>query len=170
MAELVTLEGLRGWRNRHFCQKVVATNGCFDLLHVGHLRYLQEAARHGDQLIVGLNSDESVRQLKGSQRPLIGEDDRAELLMGLRCVSAVCVFGDTNAAEFLRHCKPDVYIKGSDYSLKTLHDEERVVVEKLGAEVQFVATVEGYSTTKLCHTINSLNKHLSSSAEYAREE
>lgn len=155
MPELLTMATLRGWRTRHYCQRVVATNGCFDLLHVGHLRYLEQAARFGDLLVVGVNSDESVRTLKGSTRPIIPEADRAELLVGLRCVAAVCVFPQERATQFLEALLPDVYCKGGDYSLETLHPAERAVLERRETPCEFVPLVEGVSTSLLVSSLRS---------------
>src|ERR1700689_1624228 len=103
---------------------VVATNGCFDLLHVGHLRYLTEARERGDFLWVGLNGDASVRDLKGPNRPLVGEADRAELLAAWRVVDAVTIFPEVRATSFLAAVQPDVYVKGGDYTADSLNAEE----------------------------------------------
>lgn len=148
MPELVTMEGLHGWRARHNYETVVATNGCFDVLHVGHLACLEQARRYGDKLIVGINDDAGVVALKGETRPINPAPDRAEMLLGLRCVDAVCVFPGTKADEFLHQCRPNVYVKGGDYDLETLDSAERAVLEQCGAEVFFVEAVQGKSTTQ----------------------
>lgn len=129
-------------------KKVVATNGCFDLLHVGHVRYLEAARKHGDVLVVGLNDDESVRQLKGVGRPLNHAADRAEVLAALECVHIVTIFPEMRATRFIQLAQPDIYVKGGDYSLKSLDAEERALLEKIGAKIELVPFVEGYSTSQ----------------------
>jgi glycerol-3-phosphate cytidylyltransferase len=130
-------------------RKVVATNGCFDLLHTGHLRYLTAARAFGDFLWVGLNGDASVGVLKGPGRPLVPEADRAELLAAWRGVDAVTIFPDVRATEFLRAVAPDVYVKGGDYTAESLNAEEAAVLKECGARIEIVALVPGRSTTKL---------------------
>ena len=126
---------------------VLLTNGCFDILHIGHLRYLQQARAQGDLLIVGVNDDASVQRLKGPTRPLVGHDDRAELLAGLACVDAVVVFPEATAEPLLEAVHPSIYVKGGDYSVETL--PERQTVERLGIRPVFVDLVAGRSTTNL---------------------
>src|SRR6266480_3099441 len=106
-------------------KKLVATNGCFDLLHVGHVRYLQAARALGDFLAIGLNSDRSVRELKGSGRPITKESDRAEVLAALQCVDLVTIFPQIRATRFIAAVRPAIYVKGSDYRSETLDEEER---------------------------------------------
>lgn len=128
-------------------KRVVATNGCFDILHVGHVRYLEEARKLGDILIVGINSDESVKKLKGNNRPINNETDRAEVLAGLRCVDYVTIFGEPTADEFLKATKPNVYAKGGDYTPESL--PETPVVTALGAKIVILNLIPGKSTTAL---------------------
>ena len=128
---------------------MVFTNGCFDLLHVGHVRYLQGARRLGDALAVGLNADASVRALKGAGRPLNHEADRAEVLAALACVDFVVVFAEPRATRLLAEVRPHVYVKGGDYRLETLHPEERAMLEWAGSRIEFVPMVPGRSTTSL---------------------
>ena len=130
-------------------RKVVATNGCFDLLHVGHLRYLTEARALGDFLWVGLNGDVSVRELKGPGRPLMPEPDRAELLAAWRMVDAVTIFPNVRATAFLRAVQPDVYAKGGDYTVASLNAEEARALRECGARIEIVPLVPGKSTTDL---------------------
>src|SRR6478672_7684619 len=108
-------------------KKIVATNGCFDLLHVGHVRYLQAARAFGDVLAVGLNGDHSVRELKGTGRPLRSANDRAEILAALQCVDLVTIFPQIRATQFLAAVRPAVYVKGADYTPDTLNEEERSI-------------------------------------------
>jgi glycerol-3-phosphate cytidylyltransferase len=130
-------------------RRVVATNGCFDLLHVGHLRYLTEARALGDFLWVGLNGDASVHELKGPGRPLVPEADRAELLAAWRVVDAVTIFPEVRATAFLRAVEPDIYVKGGDYTPDSLNAEEAAALKACGARIEIVRLVPGRSTTKL---------------------
>lgn len=132
---------------------VVFTNGCFDVLHAGHVRYLVKARAMGDFLVIGLNSDASVRRLKGNGRPINTEDDRAEVLDALRAVDAVTIFGEPTAEALIALLRPDVYVKGGDYTLETL-PEAKIVME-YGGRVEFVPLVEGRSTTNVIERIRS---------------
>ena len=131
--------------------KIVFTNGCFDILHAGHVRYLTAAKTFGDVLIVGLNSDESVRRLKGASRPINSQLDRAEVLLGLKAVDHVIIFGEQTAEALIAEVKPNVYVKGGDYTLDTL--PEAKVVQKFGGRVEFVNLVAGRSTTNIVEKI-----------------
>lgn len=128
-------------------RRLVFTNGCFDVLHAGHVRYLEGARQLGDALVVGLNGDESVRILKGENRPINGQDDRAEVLAGLRSVDAVVIFPEVRATALIEKLRPDVYVKGGDYTVASLNPEERAVLESIGCEIGFVPLVPGRSTT-----------------------
>ena len=132
---------------RREAKNVVFTNGCFDILHAGHVRYLIAAKALGDVLIVGLNSDESVRKLKGEGRPVNPAADRAEILAGLRAVDHVIVFGEATAEELVRQLKPDIYVKGGDYSLDSL--PEAKIVAGYGGRTILVPMVEGRSTSNV---------------------
>jgi len=134
-------------------KKLVATNGCFDLLHLGHVRYLQAARALGDFLAVGLNRDHSVRELKGSGRPITTESDRAELVAALQCVDLVTVFPQIRATQFIAAVRPAIYVKGSDYTSETLNEEERAVLKEIGAEIRLVPFETGYSTSRLIEQI-----------------
>jgi D-glycero-beta-D-manno-heptose 1-phosphate adenylyltransferase len=130
-------------------RKLVVTNGCFDLLHLGHVTYLEAARALGQALLVGVNSDESVRALKGPGRPINSESDRAAVLAALQSVDAVCVFTDRDALRFLGAVQPDLYAKGGDYTVDTINQDERRLVEKLGGKVVVLAGVPGKSTSAL---------------------
>jgi len=134
-------------------KKLVVTNGCFDLLHVGHVRYLQAARALGDLLAVGLNGDRSVRELKGNGRPITAESDRAEVLAALQCVDLVTIFPQTRATQFIAAIKPAIYVKGGDYSSETLDKEERAVLKEIGAEIRIIPFEAGYSTSRLLEQI-----------------
>ena len=130
---------------------VVTTNGCFDVLHLGHLRYLQAARQLGDLLVVAVNSDSSVRQLKGESRPLVPEEERAEMLAGLECVDYVVIFPEETPISLLSELKPNIHVKGGDYKLEQLI--ERDVVEANGGKVIVGLNVPGKSTTNLIEVI-----------------
>lgn len=149
--KLLTRETLPAWRDalRRHGRRLVVTNGCFDLLHVGHATYLEAARRLGDALLVGVNGDASVRALKGPARPVNPEADRAQLVAALASADAVCVFPEESAAEFLRLAQPDVWAKGGDYTLESLNPIERRVVEAAGGRIEFIPFVPGKSTTGL---------------------
>jgi rfaE bifunctional protein nucleotidyltransferase chain/domain len=132
-------------------QRIVFTNGCFDLLHVGHLRYLQQARAQGDLLVVGLNSDLGVRRLKGPTRPIVPEDERAELLAGLACVDYVTLFDEPLPNETIRALRPDIHVKGGDYRVEDL--PEAAIVREGGGEVVIMPLVEGRSTTDIVKKI-----------------
>lgn len=132
-------------------KKIVFTNGCFDIIHAGHVRYLTTAKNFGDELIVGLNTDESVRRLKGDSRPINSQDDRAEVLLGLKAVDHVIFFGEQTAENLIAEVKPDVYVKGGDYTLETL--PEAKIVHGCGGRVEFVNLVAGRSTTNVVKKI-----------------
>ncbi|MBR1553566.1 MAG: D-glycero-beta-D-manno-heptose 1-phosphate adenylyltransferase [Schwartzia sp.] len=130
---------------------IVFTNGCFDILHAGHVRYLTAAVEFGDFLVIGLNSDASVRRLKGEGRPVVSEADRAEVLDALRAVDIVTIFDEPTAEELIRLVRPDIYVKGGDYSLDTLPEAE--IVQAAGGRVEFIPLVEGRSTTNVIERI-----------------
>jgi rfaE bifunctional protein nucleotidyltransferase chain/domain len=134
-------------------KKIVATNGCFDLLHVGHVRYLQAARALGDLLIVGLNGDRSVYELKGAGRPITTQSDRAEILAALESVDLVTVFPEIRATKFLTTVRPAVYVKGGDYTSETLDQEERVILKEIGAAIRLIPFETGYSTSGLIEQI-----------------
>ena len=130
-----------------------ATNGCFDILHVGHVRYLQKTKALADYSIVMLNSDKSVKMIKGEDRPINNEQDRAELLSALSCVDYVVLFEEKSPAKLLGDIKPDIYTKGADYTLETL--PEREVILENNIKVEFIDFVQGKSTTNVINKINS---------------
>lgn len=137
-------------------KRLVVTNGCFDLLHAGHVSYLEKARALGDSLLIGLNGDESVGQLKGPGRPVNTEQDRAVVLAALESVSAVCIFAERSANRFLGLAQPDIYVKGGDYTVETIPQDERRTVEQAGGKIVFLPFVPGRSTTALLKTIAAL--------------
>ena len=156
--KFVPYEELASWREkvRQTGRKLVVTHGCFDLLHVGHVTYLESARDQGDLLLVGVNGDEAVRTLKGEGRPINKEEDRAAVIAALESVSQVCVVPDVKASEFQSRSKPDVWVKGGDYTLETLVQEERQIVEKSGGKIVLISFVPGKSTTNLVQKITRL--------------
>jgi len=128
-------------------RRVVFANGCFDTLHVGHIRYLEGARREGDTLVVGVNADPSVCNLKGPGRPILDENARAHLVAALRCVDYVVLFGEPNVEALLEEMRPDVHAKGTDYTIETV--PERAVAKGLGIRVAIVGDPKGHSTKEL---------------------
>ena len=156
--KLIAWDKLPDWRKQFRAggKKLVVTNGCFDLLHLGHVTYLENARNFGDALLLGVNGDAAVRGLKGPGRPVNSETDRAAVLAALESVSGVCVFTDTAATKFLAAAQPDIYVKGGDYTLETLNREERRAVESAGGQIVLVPFVPGKSTTSLLEKIARL--------------
>lgn len=134
-------------------KKLVFTNGCFDILHAGHVRYLNEARALGDALVLGLNSDESVRVLKGEGRPIVPEDERAEVLAALACIDFIFVFDDLTPQRVIDAIVPDILVKGADWGISEIVGRE--TVEKAGGSVRNIPLVEGTSTTNIIHKILS---------------
>ena len=130
----------------HAGKTVVTTNGCFDILHAGHVRYLEKTKSFGDFLIVLLNSDKSVKSIKGQSRPINNENDRAEILSALRCVDYVVLFDEDSPRDLLDEMKPDVYTKGADYTMETLPEAD--IMKKNGTRVEFIEFLQDRSTTK----------------------
>ena len=151
------LADVAAWRDEQLNEgkRVVLTNGCFDLLHAGHVRYLKEARALSDALVVALNSDASVKKLKGEGRPVHTEADRAEILCALEAVDRVVVFEDERATHVIEELRPQVYAKGGDYTVESLNGDERDALEKVGAEICILSLVPGRSTSQ---TLRDLGK------------
>jgi D-glycero-beta-D-manno-heptose 1-phosphate adenylyltransferase len=132
-------------------RKIMFTNGCFDIIHAGHVRYLQAARQLGDVLIVGLNSDNSVSLLKGPTRPINNQEDRAEVLAALSAVDYVIIFGEQTAEKLIRVIKPDIYVKGGDYVVANLPEAE--LIDKLGGEIVLIPEVQGRSSSNIINKI-----------------
>lgn len=132
---------------------LVTTNGCFDIIHAGHVQYLSEAARLGDILAVGVNCDEAVQMLKGKGRPLVGEQDRLAIVASLRVVDFAFIFRENDPQAFLEILRPDIHVKGGDYSENII---EKATVEKHGGEIRIVPFIKGHSTTSLINKIRSV--------------
>jgi rfaE bifunctional protein nucleotidyltransferase chain/domain len=155
----VTAEEARAIANemRERGRKLVFTNGCFDLLHVGHVRYLAAARALGDALLVAINGDESVRTLKGDGRPVNREADRAEVIAALESVDHVVIFQEVRATALLERIRPAIYVKGGDYSAESLHAEERSALERMGTEIRIVPFEAGHSTSRLLEKMKKLD-------------
>jgi rfaE bifunctional protein nucleotidyltransferase chain/domain len=157
-SKIIAWNKLTEWRKnfRATGKKLVVTNGCFDILHLGHVTYLETARNFGDALLVGINSDEATRQLKGADRPVNSENDRAAVLAALESINGVCIFSDATATKFLTVAQPDIYVKGGDYNLDTLNQDERHAVDSAGGKIVIVPFVPGKSTTSLLEKISRL--------------
>ena len=133
-------------------KKIVLANGCFDLFHVGHIRYLQGAKDLGDILIVGINSDEQVRKLKGNNRPFMPENERAEIIDALACVDYVTVFTEPTVTELIRAVRPDFHAKGTDYTVETVPEKD--IVAEYGGQVAIVGDPKDHSSTDLLKKVS----------------
>jgi rfaE bifunctional protein nucleotidyltransferase chain/domain len=158
MGEVVTrdrlAEAVRALRDEG--RSIAFANGCFDILHVGHVRYLQAAAQEADILIVALNDDDSVRRLKGAGRPILPASDRAELVAALRCVDVVVVFSETTVGPLLEHLRPDVHCKGTDYTVDSV--PERDIVKAYGGRTAIVGDPKDHSTRELLARISGAER------------
>ena len=134
---------------------LVLTNGCFDLLHAGHIYALEQAARYGDVLWVGINSDASVKRLKGAKRPIYPQEERLYLLNALECVQGIFIFDGSDLSQEMQLIKPDVYVKSGDYSLEKLNPKERSILESCSTRIVFTPFLSGKSTT---HTVEVLSQ------------
>jgi rfaE bifunctional protein nucleotidyltransferase chain/domain len=157
-AKIVTAEEARAIaiEMRERGRKLVFTNGCFDLLHLGHVRYLEAARALGDALLVAINGDESVRGLKGEGRPLNRESDRAEIVAALACVDHVVIFPERRATALLGKVRPAIYVKGGDYSADSLDAEERGALERIGTSIRILPFEAGHSTSSLLEKMKTL--------------
>ncbi len=153
MYKRLKIDELKKLRQQNKDRKIVFTNGCFDLLHIGHIRYLKEAASLGDILVVGVNSDASVRRLKGTGRPINVQEERLELLAAMEFVDYLVLFEEDTPLKLIENCEPDVLVKGGDYEMDDVVGKE--IVEKRGGEVKILSFVEGKSTTGLIKKIIS---------------
>ena len=153
--KILDAKTLPAWREalRIEGRTLAATNGCFDILHAGHVNYLQAARNVADALVVGLNSDRSTAELKGSDRPIHTEADRAAVLAALESVNAVFIFDDLRATNFLQIVKPDIYVKGGDYTVDQLPAEERAIIEAQGGRITVLGHLPGKSSTEIARRI-----------------
>ena len=149
--KILTSASLAAWRQnlRRTGRQLVVTNGCFDILHLGHVTYLQQARDQGDALLVGVTGDAGVRALKGPGRPLNNEYDRAAVLAALESVDGVMVFHEDDARVFVQTVQPDIYVKGGDYTVDTINQDERRLLDSMGVKIVILGGVPGKSTTAL---------------------
>ena len=155
MVVLLNKEDIAAWRKLWDSATIVAASGCFDFIHPGHVKLLQSAKNLGDTLIVGINSDASIKYLKGPKRPIYPVDDRILMLGSLRCVDAITVFDDYKATNFLKAVKPDIWVKGGDWTLNTIDKEELAAVESNGGKLQFVDTGISWHTTSILEALKT---------------
>jgi D-beta-D-heptose 7-phosphate kinase/D-beta-D-heptose 1-phosphate adenosyltransferase len=153
--KILPFEKLKEWRNSLIGEKIVVTNGCFDIVHLGHIHYLRKAKDMGTLLLVGLNSDKSVKLLKGKNRPINNEVDRCLFLLAFDFVDFTCVFPDKTATDFLDLSRPEVYIKGGDYSESNIINSEKEVLIRHKSKIVFTDYVENKSTSNIISVINS---------------
>lgn len=156
--KILTDANVASWRDalRNAGKKLVVTNGCFDILHLGHVTYLQHAKEQGDALLVGVTGDNNVQKLKGPNRPVNNEQDRAAVLAALESVDGVYVFPELDARNFLEKVHPDIYVKGGDYTIDTINQDERRLLEKMGVKIVLLPVVPGKSTTSILEKISKL--------------
>ena len=150
--KIMTLDEAVKWR-QSFEGNLVVTNGVYDLLHPGHVEYLSGARNLGDGLLICCNGDASVKAIKGPKRPIVDEQNRAYMLASLSCVDAVVLFQEPEALNSLVTIKPDTYVKGGDYTIDTINQNERKALEKLGTEIKFIPFKDGFSTTMMIDRI-----------------
>jgi rfaE bifunctional protein nucleotidyltransferase chain/domain len=153
MSKILPESAAANLRERYAPEQIVFTNGCFDILHVGHVRYLEAAKELGGRLVIGLNSDQSVQGLKGAGRPINNEADRAEVLAALAAVDHVIIFNEPRVTALLKKLRPHIYAKGGDYTIDSLNPEELASLREVGAQIKLLPLVPGKSTTALLRTI-----------------
>ena len=153
--KIMSLKKASAWRTKlqRSGKKLVITNGCFDLLHRGHAEYLAKSRQCGDALLIAINSDESVRAIKGESRPIVCEDDRAYLLSSLIYVDAVVIFNTPRCTGLFLALKPDIYVKGGDYNIDNIDKEEKEELLSVGAKIKFIKFIPGLSTTEILKKI-----------------
>jgi rfaE bifunctional protein nucleotidyltransferase chain/domain len=159
--KIIPYADVEKWRNRLEAQSrpLVVTNGVFDILHLGHVLFLEAAKSRGAVLLVGITGDEGARALKGEGRPLVSQSERAAMVAALQSVSWVSIFPEIDACEFLKVARPDIYVKGGDYSLETMNRKERVILAEMGAKIEVLTHIQGRSTTGLIERIVVAHHH-----------
>ncbi|MEO0453197.1 MAG: adenylyltransferase/cytidyltransferase family protein [Verrucomicrobiota bacterium] len=156
---IIPFESIKSWRAqlKEEGRSLVCTNGCFDILHIGHLRYLRAAASLGDILLVGLNDDQGIKELKGPERPINTQSDRAELLSALEMVDVVTVFKGARAIDFLAASSPDIYVKGGDYQIEDLYQPEVEVLRQCETQIKILPLIPGKSTTAMLEAMKDIS-------------
>ncbi|NQZ57383.1 MAG: adenylyltransferase/cytidyltransferase family protein [Lentisphaeraceae bacterium] len=151
--KILSIEETIAWRKTLKGKKLVVTNGVYDLLHPGHVDYLTNAREQGDFLLVCCNGDAGVRQFKGPKRPIVDEENRAYMLASLECVDKIVIFEDAEALDTLVQVEPDIYVKGGDYTIDTINQDERRALEEKGADIRILPFRDGFSTTLMIERI-----------------
>jgi rfaE bifunctional protein nucleotidyltransferase chain/domain len=155
MSKILPESAATSFREEYAPEQIVFTNGCFDILHVGHVRYLEAAKELGGRLVIGLNSDRSVQALKGVGRPINNEADRAEVLAALAAVDHVIIFNEPRVTALVKELRPHIYAKGGDYTIDSLNPEELAAIREVGAQIKLLPLVPGKSTTALLRAIQA---------------
>ena len=155
MSKILPESAATSFREEYAPEQIVFTNGCFDILHVGHVRYLEAAKELGGRLVIGLNSDRSVQALKGVGRPINNEADRAEVLAALAAVDHVIIFNEPRVTALVKELRPHIYAKGGDYTINSLNPEELAAIREVGAQIKLLPLVPGKSTTALLRAIQA---------------
>jgi rfaE bifunctional protein nucleotidyltransferase chain/domain len=153
MSKILPESAATSFREEYAPEQIVFTNGCFDILHVGHVRYLEAAKELGGRLVIGLNSDRSVQALKGVGRPINNEADRAEVLAALAAVDHVIIFNEPRVTALVKELRPHIYAKGGDYTIDSFNPEELAAIREVGAQIKLLPLVPGKSTTALLRAI-----------------
>jgi rfaE bifunctional protein nucleotidyltransferase chain/domain len=154
MVTLLDKEEVFTWRKTWESSVIVAASGCFDFIHPGHVKLLQSAKKLGDKLIVGMNSDQSIKRLKGPKRPIYSQEDRILMLGSLRWVDAITVFDDDKATNFLKAVKPAIWVKGSDWTLDKIDKDELAAVESNGGQLRLIDTGVSWHTTSILEALS----------------
>ena len=157
--QIMDLPMAKAWRVELKSQnlKLVITNGCFDILHRGHVEYLMRARSLGDALLVLINSDRSVQELKGPDRPIIDEYNRAYMLCALESVDSAVIFDTRRCDDIFIELRPDIYVKGGDYTLETINPQEREALQSVKADIRFLPFIQGFSTTDIINKLRTTN-------------
>jgi rfaE bifunctional protein nucleotidyltransferase chain/domain len=153
MSKILPESAATSLRERYAPERIVFTNGCFDILHIGHVRYLEAAKELGGRLVIGVNSDRSVQALKGTGRPINNAADRAEVLAALAAVDHVIIFNEPRVTALVKELRPHIYAKGGDYTIDSLNPEELTALREVGAQIKLLPLVPGKSTTALLRAI-----------------
>jgi len=159
MNKYQTIQGLERKLKENSGAMVTWTNGCFDLLHVNHIRLFRRAASYGDVLVVGINSDASIKKLKGINRPIFCQDDRIEMLEAIKYIDYVVMFNEMSPIELIARLRPDIYVKGGDYTLETINQDERRLVEGYGGKIMLPKIPTNISTSKIIEKLKNGHGH-----------
>ncbi len=155
--KIIPFSKLKIWRDFFSTsRKIIATNGVYDILTYSHVKYLEESRKLGNILIVGITSTENIKKLKGPNRPINGEIERASVLAALESVTVVCIFDELDSREFIKLARPDIYTKGGDYTIDTINQDERKLLDSMGTEIKIIPYIKGNSTTDILEKIKKI--------------